>query len=50
MLKVRDLMTRDVLHVAPNATIRETAELLATEHVSGAPVVRLGKVIGMISA
>jgi acetoin utilization protein AcuB len=50
MLKVRDLMTRDVLHVAPNATIRETAELLATEHVSGAPVVRLGKVVGMISA
>ncbi len=50
MLKVRDLMTRDVFHVAPNTTIRETAELLATEHVSGAPVVRLGKVIGMISA
>ena len=50
MLKVRDLMTRDVLHVAPHATIRETAELLATEHVSGAPVVRLGKVVGMISA
>lgn len=50
MLKVRDLMTRDVLHVSPSTTIRETAELLATEHVSGAPVVRLGKVIGMISA
>lgn len=50
MLKVRDLMTRDVLHVDPHATIRETAEILATEHVSGAPVVRLGKVVGMISA
>lgn len=50
MLKVRDLMTRDVLHVAPSASIRETAELLATEHVSGAPVVRLGKLVGMISA
>lgn len=50
MLKVRDLMTRDVLHVAPNASIRETAELLATEHVSGAPVVRLGTLVGMISA
>jgi len=50
MLKVRDLMTRDVLHVAPNATIRETAELLASEHVSGVPVVRFGKVVGMISA
>ncbi|MBX3133339.1 MAG: CBS domain-containing protein [Gemmatimonadaceae bacterium] len=50
MLKVKDLMTRDVLTLAPNTSIREAAEQLATEHVSGAPVVRLGKIIGMVSA
>lgn len=50
MLKVKDLMTRDLLTLAPNTTIREAAEILATEHVSGAPVVRAGKPIGMISA
>lgn len=50
MLKVKDLMTRDLLTVAPNTTIREAAELLATEHVSGAPVVHAGKPLGMISA
>lgn len=50
MLKVKDLMTRDLLTLAPNTTIREAAEILATEHVSGAPVVRAGKPLGMVSA
>jgi CBS domain-containing protein len=50
MLKVKDLMTRDVLTVAPNTSVREAAELLSSEHVSGAPVVRLGKIIGMVSS
>ena len=50
MLKVKDLMTPDVLTLSPNTTVREAAEMLATEHVSGAPVVRLGKLLGMVSA
>ena len=50
MLKVKDLMSRDLLTVEPNTTIREAAELLATEHVSGAPVVHAGTPLGMISA
>lgn len=50
MLKVKDLMTRDLLTLAPNTTIREAAEILATEHVSGAPVVHNGRPLGMVSA
>lgn len=50
MLKVKDLMTREVLTLAPNTSVREAAEILSTEHVGGAPVVRLGKIVGMISA
>jgi CBS domain-containing protein len=50
MLKVKDLMTPDVLTLAPNTSVREAAELLATEHVSGAPVVWLGKLVGMVSS
>lgn len=50
MLKVKDLMTRDVLTVAPNTSVREAAELLSSEHVGGTPVVRLGKLLGMVSA
>jgi len=50
MLKVKDLMTCDLLTLAPNTTIREAAEVLATEHVSGAPVVHVGRPLGMVSA
>lgn len=50
MLKVKDLMTRELLTLAPNTSIREAAEILATEHVSGAPVVHAGKPLGMVSA
>lgn len=50
MLKVKDLMTRDVLTIAPNTSVREAAEILSTERVSGTPVVRLGKLVGMLSA
>jgi CBS domain-containing protein len=50
MLKVKDLMTRELLTLEPNTTIREAAEILATEHVSGAPVVHAGRPLGMVSA
>ncbi len=50
MLKVKDLMTRELLTLEPNTSIREAAEILATEHVSGAPVVHAGRPVGMVSA
>ena len=50
MLRLRDIMTRDVLTVRPESTVREAMELLATRHVSGAPVVSGDKVVGVISS
>lgn len=50
MLKVKDLMTPDVLTLDPHTTVREAAEILSSEHVSGAPVVRLGVLVGMVSS
>ncbi|HEX7088549.1 MAG TPA: CBS domain-containing protein [Longimicrobiales bacterium] len=50
MLRVRDIMTRDIVVVAPDATLREVAEVLAERRVSGAPVVEDGRVVGVISA
>jgi len=47
---VRDLMSTDVLTLAPDCSIREAAEILATEHFSGAPVTEHGVLIGMLSA
>jgi len=49
---VRDYMTpRDALAtVSPEATLREVAELLASRHVAGAPVLAGSWVVGVVSA
>ena len=50
MLHVRDIMSTDVVTVAPQATIREAMELLAMRHVSGAPVVSGDVLVGVVTA
>ncbi len=49
MLKIQDIMTRDVLTLSPDLSIRETMEVLVARHVSGAPVVNGGEVVGVVS-
>jgi CBS domain-containing protein len=50
MMRLKDLMARDVVAVSPDLTLRELVELLAEQEVSGAPVVAPnGRVIGVIS-
>ncbi|MGC4045442.1 MAG: CBS domain-containing protein [Armatimonas sp.] len=45
-----EIMTRDVKTIAPDATLREAAEMLAFNGVSGAPVVDdEGHIIGIIT-
>lgn len=49
-IKVRDIMTKDPLTVAPDCTVEETAELLMEHKISGVPVVEeSGRVIGVIT-
>lgn len=50
MLKLSDIMTRDVATVTPQTTLRDAVELFASKHISGAPVVDGRNVIGVISA
>lgn len=50
MLRLRDIMTREVVSAAPDLTVRDAMELLSERHVSGAPVVDGGKVVGIVSA
>lgn len=50
MLKLKDIMTRDVVSASPDMTIREAMQLLSERHVSGARVVDGGKVVGVFSA
>ena len=50
MLRLRDIMTRQVMTLAPQMTLREAMENLSARNVSGAPVVSGQKVVGVISA
>lgn len=50
MVRLHDIMTVEVLTVGPETTLREAAELLFNEHVSGVPVVAAGHVVGVASA
>lgn len=46
---VSEVMTRDVVTLSPETTIREAMELLSTKHLSGAPVVVGERVAGIVS-
>jgi CBS domain-containing protein len=49
MTKIRDLMSTDVVTVAPDLTLRNVAELLAARHLGGAPVMAGSRVVGVVS-
>lgn len=46
---VRDVATYDPVTINPSATIQEAAERMLEYQVSGLPVVRNGKVVGIIT-
>lgn len=50
MLKLNNIMTRDLVTATPDMTIRDAMELLSERHVSGAPVLDGGKIVGIFSA
>lgn len=49
-LKAKDIMTKDVKTISLQSTLREAAELLASQGISGAPVLdETGQVVGILS-
>lgn len=46
---VRDVMTRQVLCIAPEQSVAEAATLLANKDLDGVPVVREGRLVGYLS-
>lgn len=50
MLRLRDIMTTDVITLDPNVSIRQAMDVLAANRISGAPVVAGTEVIGVVSA
>jgi len=50
MLRLRDIMTIGVRTMSPELSIRDAMDILVANHISGAPVVASGKVVGIITA
>jgi CBS domain-containing protein len=49
MLKVADVMTKEVLTVTPETSLRELAEILSGRRINGAPVIDdEGNVVGVV--
>lgn len=49
MLKVKEVMTKNVLTVTPETTVKDAAAILAEKGISGLPVIEGGKVVGIFS-
>jgi CBS domain-containing protein len=48
-MRVRDVMTTDVMTVAPDTDLRQVAALLVQKRISGVPVVEGERVVGVVS-
>jgi len=49
MTLVRDIMSTQLVVVSPQLSLRDLVELLAQQHLGGAPVVAEGKVVGVVT-
>ena len=49
MLRLRDIMTDDVATLSPEHTLHDAMALFSGLHISGAPVLSQGKVVGVVS-
>jgi CBS domain-containing protein len=50
LMKIKELMSQDVVAVTPEISLKEVARVLADRHISGVPVVsERGKVVGVVS-
>ena len=50
MLRLHDIMTRDVVSLDPDMTLRDALEILTARQISGAPVLDAGRLVGVLSA
>ena len=47
--KVRDIMTRGVVSIAPSSDVQEASKIMAEEQVRRLPVMEDGRVVGMLA-
>lgn len=49
MVTLHDITTVDVITVAPDASLREVAEVPTSEHIPGVPVADGDEVVGVVT-
>jgi CBS domain-containing protein len=49
MLRLRDIMTRQIMSVSPDLSIRDAMCLFSERHVSGAPVIATNRLVGVVT-
>jgi len=49
MVPVRTMMTTDLVVVSPDLSLRDLADLLAAENISGVPVIAGSRAVGVVS-
>ncbi|MEA3247294.1 MAG: CBS domain-containing protein [Gemmatimonadota bacterium] len=49
MIRLRDIMTTDVVAFSPETSLLDAIETLAERHISGAPVLSGNRIVGVIS-
>ena len=49
MLRLQDIMTRDLVTLSPEHSVREAMSVLTSRHISGAPVIANQRVVGVVS-
>ncbi len=49
MIRIRDIMTREVVSVSPDLCLRDAMDLLSSRHLSGVPVLEGGGVVGVVT-
>lgn len=49
MIKVKDIMTREVITISPDAEISKATKMMLENHINGLPVIdEVGKLVGII--
>ncbi len=48
-MKASDTMTREVVSVALDSSVREVAQLMVDHHISGVPIIARGKLVGIVT-
>jgi CBS domain-containing protein len=49
MLRIREIMTSDVVTLSPDISLRDAMDALTSRHITGAPVMAGRKVVGVVS-